>query len=170
MATQTAQSPAATVGATGTATVTVACKIPSGMLCRLHEKRRISEVTLAGTRSVDQYFATGKEFVVHGPAHAQNEGPRHLTVAGYALTRGIRKDLWDAWYEQNLELDAVQRNLIFAYEASDKTKDAAKEHRGLKTGLERLDPNNLPNIDTRFKLKTAEENVSTFGKIDSDEE
>jgi hypothetical protein len=167
MATATHSSPPpANAGATGTATVTVACKIPSGMRCRMHEKRRVSEVTLGGTREVEQYFATDKEFIVHGPAHAQNEGPRFLTVGGYALTRGVPKDLWDRWYEQNLELDAVQRNLIFAYENSDKTKDAAKDHRTIKTGLERLNPNSLPQLDQRFELKTADDAVAQIGNID----
>lgn len=153
-----------------TATVIVACKIPQGMRCRLHEKKRITEVSLGGSREVDQYFATDQEFTVHGPAHAQNEGPRYLTVAGYAITRGVDKSLWDAWYEQNLELDAVQRNLIFAYESADKTKDAAKEGRKLKTGLERINPHELPSFDNRFKLKTADDAVVQIGQIDSDEE
>lgn len=152
-----------------TATVTVACKIPQGLRCRLHEKRRVDEVTLGGTRTVEQFFATDKEFVVHGPAHGQNEGPRHLTVAGYAITRGIDKSLWDAWYEQNLELDAVQRNLIFAYESTDKAKDAAKEGRTIKTGLERLNPHELPSFDNRFKLKTADDAVAQIGRIEDEE-
>lgn len=148
------------------ATVTVACKIPQGMLCRIHEKRKITEVSLGGPRTVEQYFATDHQFVVNGPAHGQIEGPRHLTVAGYALTYGVPKDLWDAWYEQNLQLDAVQRNLIFAYDSPDMAKDAAKEHRKLKTGLERLNPHALPQLDPRFKLETAAENPSKIGDVD----
>jgi hypothetical protein len=165
MASQTTPAPA-NAGATGTAVVTVACKIPSGFTCRLHEKKKVSEVSLGGQRDIVQFFATGKEFTVRGPAHAQNEGPRVLTVGGYALTRGVPKDLWDTWYEQNLELDAVQRNLIFAYESSDKTKDAAKDHKGIKTGLERINPNDLPKFDQRFTLKTADDAVVEIGNID----
>ena len=156
--------------ATGTETVTVACKIPMGMLCRVHEKRTINEVTLGGSRSVEQYFATDHGFVVHGPAHAQNEGPRHLTVAGYAFTKGVQKDLWDAWYEQNFELHAVQANMIFAYADADQAKDGAREHRGIKTGLERLNPHDLPNLDPRFKLETAENSPVQIGKVEADEE
>lgn len=151
-----------------TATVVVACKIPQGMRCRLHEFHKITETTMGGTRTVKQAFATNKEFVVHGPAHAQNEGPRHLTVGGYALTRGVDKSLWDAWYEQNLELDAVQRNLIFAYESADKTEDAAKEGKKLKTGLERVNPHDLPKFDDRFTLKIADENVSQIGAVETE--
>jgi hypothetical protein len=156
--------------ATGTDTVTVACKIPQGMNCRLHEKKRVTEVTLGGSRDVEQYFATDKGFIVHGPAHAQNEGPRHLTVAGYAITRGIPKHLWDAWYEQNLELDAVEKNMIFAYGSINDAKEAAKDGRGIKTGLERLNPHDLPNLDSRIKLKTADDSPVQIGRIEEDEE
>jgi hypothetical protein len=149
-----------------TETVVVACKIPSGLRCQIYAFREVTETTNSGTRTYKQAFQNGKGFVVHGPAHGQNEGPRHLTIAGYALTRGIDKALWDAWYEQNLELDAVQRNLIFAYESADKAKDAAKEGKKIKTGLERLNPHALPKLDARFELRTAEENASEIGAID----
>jgi hypothetical protein len=152
--------------ATGTATVVVACKVLNGMRCRIHEQKTITEVGLGVTRSVKQWVETDKEFVVAGPAHAQNEGPRHQISSGFALTYGVPKDLWDEWRRQNADLPAVKNGLILAYETPDKAMDAAKERKGLKTGLERVNPHDLPKIDERFKLKTADENVSQIGKIE----
>lgn len=153
--------------ATGVATVTVACKVLSGMTCRIHEKKKVTEVGLGVTRTVEQWVETDKVFTVAGPAHAQNEGPRHQVVAGFALTYGVPKDLWDEWRRQNNDLPAVKHGLILAYEDPAKAMDAAKERKGIKTGLERVNPHNLPKFDERFKLKTADENVSEIGKIDA---
>lgn len=152
--------------ATGTATVTVACKVLSGMRCRIHEKKKVTEVGLGVTRTVEQWVETDREFILAGPAHAQNEGPRHQVVGGFALTYGVPKDLWDEWRRQNGDLPAVKNGLILAYETPDKAMDAAKERKGIKTGLERINPHDLPKIDERFKLKTADENVSQIGKIE----
>lgn len=154
--------------ATGTETVVVACKVLSGMRCRIHEKKKVTEVGLGVTRTIEQFVEVeGKEFVVAGPAHAQNEGPRHQIASTFALTYGVPKVLWDEWRRQNNDLPAVRNGLIFAYEAPDKAIDAAKEHKGIKTGLERVNPHDLPAIDPRFKLKTADENVSQIGKIEA---
>jgi len=153
--------------ATGTATVTVACKILSGMTCRIHEKRKVTVVGLGHSKSEDQWFETDRVFTVAGPAHAQNEGPRHQNVGGFAITYGVPKDLWDEWRRQNNDLPAVRNGHILAYETADKAMDAAKERKGLKTGLERVNPHDLPKIDPRFALKTADENVSQIGDVEA---
>lgn len=154
------------IPATGTATVSVACKIPQGMRCVLHAPREVKEVTLGGFREVTQHFPTDREFIVKGPAHAQNEGPRCRVVAGFAITEGVSKELWDEWRKQFASLDAVQKNHIFAYETPGKIEDAAKDHQTVKTGLERLNPHALPQLDKRFKLQTADDAVAQIGSVD----
>lgn len=151
----------------GTATVVVACKILNGYRARIHEKKQVDEVGLGVTRKVSQWVETDREFVLNGPAHAQNEGPRCQVSSGFALTYGVPKDLWDEWRRQNNDLPAVKNGLIFAFETPDKTIDAAKEHKGIKTGLERVNPHDLPKIDARFKVKTADENVSEIGNVEA---
>lgn len=157
---------AQSVPATGTATVTVACKIPQGMRCVIHEERELNEVTLGGSRRVKESFPTDREFIIKGPAHAQNEGPRCRVVAGFAITEGVPKDLWDEWRRQFAALPAVKSGMIFAYESLDKVVDGAKDKRTVKTGLERLNPHALPQLDPRFKLETADEAVAQIGFIE----
>lgn len=152
---------------TGTETVIVACKVLSGMRCRIHKLTKVTEVGMGSTRTVQQWLETDKEFVLAGPAHAQNEGPRHQVVGGFALTYGVRKDYWDEWRTQNADLPAVRNGLVFAYENREKAIDAAKERKGIKTGLERVNPHDLPKIDARFNLKTADENVSQIGNVEA---
>ena len=154
------------VPVTGTETVTVACKVPQGMRLRLHEKRKVTEVTTAGTKTVEQWFETDKEFIINGPAHPQNEGPRCQVIAGFAITRGVPKDLWDAWRVQNRDLPAMKNGLIFAYESADKAIDAARDGKAIKSGLERINPHDPPRFDDRFRLKTADENLSQIGNVE----
>jgi hypothetical protein len=152
--------------ATGTATVVVACKIPQGFDCIIHEKREFSQVTKGGMAVTEQYFATEKGFRLRGPAHGQTEGPRILTAAGFAINRGIDKALWDAWRDQYKDHPTVKGGLIYSLGGQDKTVDAAKDRRGIKTGLERLNPHAMPNLNTMFKVKTADENPSQIGQIE----
>ena len=145
--------------ATGTETVTVACKIPQGFILQLHEPRDLSEVTMGGHRDVKQYFPVGEPFRLNGAAHGQNEGPRCRVVGGFALTDGVPKELWDKWLEQNKTLPAVVNRMLFAYPSTSHAVAAAKEVKTLKTGLERLNPNALPQIfdKKRFKVEAAED-------------
>lgn len=144
-------------------TVTVICKIPQGMVLQLHKKLEVNEVTMGGSRTVTQFFPEeGKSIKINGPAHAQNEGPR-VTMApgGFAITQNVPEDFWERWMkETGQHLPAVKNGLIQALPNVAQAKDAATESRKTKTGLERLDPNNLPSPDARFQLKMAEEQVT----------
>jgi hypothetical protein len=155
--------------ATGTATVTVACKIPQGFQCTINEVREFSQVTKAGLAVTKQSFPTEKGFFLKGPAHGQNEGPRVLTAGGSAITQGVPKDLWDEWKAQHLDLPAVKNGLIYSLGSTDKTIDAAKERKAIKTGLERVNPNSPPSLDNRFKLKTADDSPVQIGRIEDEE-
>lgn len=155
--------------ATGTATVTVGCKLPHGLICELFEARTIKEVTMGGSREVEQYFPTGQRFALNGPGHAQNEGPRCLVRNGFAITRGIPKDFWDKWMAANKTLPAVINGLIIAQANPQAVADAAKDRRAQKTGQERADPNNLPTLDPRMRLKTSEDQKAKIIE-DSEEE
>jgi hypothetical protein len=69
--------------------VTIACKLPNGLVLRL---------SAAGRR-------TGPRYVVKG-----SEG-------GYALTEGIPKDFWERWLRQNKDAPCVVKKLVFALPA-----------------------------------------------------
>jgi len=154
---------------TGTDTVAVGCKIPQGFTLQLHEFREMEEVTLGGHRTVRQAFPVGEPFVLNGPAHPQNEGPRCLIVGGFAVTHGVPKDLWDKWMDQTGKyLPAVREGMIIAYSAVGKLRDAARERVGVTTGLERLNPNKLPVMNKKFELKTADDSPIKFTEIEVD--
>ena len=153
--------------ATGTDTVTVACKIPQGLTLQLHELRDVSEVGLGSTRTVKQFFPYGEPFVISGSAHAQNEGPKCRTVGAFAITHGVPKELWEKWMEQTgRSHPAVINGMLFAFPTVERVETVAKERRKLKTGLERLNPHDLPVLHPMFPLKTADENVAEIGHVE----
>lgn len=149
---------------TGTATMTVICKIPQGILLQLHVQEKKTEVTQSGTREIVASRPIGDPFMINGPAHAQGEGVRHRTAHGFALTEDVPKELWEQWYEQTgRHLAACHNGLLMAFDNAGFAIDAAREAKRERTGLERLNPAALPNLgDQRFKIKTADEQVAAI--------
>ncbi len=146
---------------TGTDTVVVICKIPFGILLQLHKAQEVNEVTMGGSRSVKQFFPVGEPFKINGPAHAQDKAPRYRIASTFAITEDVPVDLWNAWMEQTGQYHpAVINGLLSAEPSAARAISAAKELRGEKTGLERLNPNELPVMDRRFQLKTADEQIA----------
>lgn len=133
--------------------VTVACKLPHGLVLRLAQPNKVSEPVMGGgTREVTQYRATGEPVTVYGIAHPQNAAPIPMIVGGFALTPNVSGEFWNKWLEQNKEHAAVTFGLIFAYASMEDASAAAMDNADKRTGLERLDPKKLPK-----GLQTAKE-------------
>lgn len=141
-------------------TVTVACKLPNGIKLRIFDMvKKDMPVMGGGMREVPEAVEVqGQSFIINGNTHPQNAAPRCLIVGGFALTSNVPKELWDRWLEQNKESDIVRNGLIFAH-AKDQDASAraqAKERAALRSGLERLDPEHLPQgIKTADKAQQA---------------
>lgn len=143
------------------AKVTVACKVPLGVI--LHVDTRIERVieTNAGARTVQEYARGSEQVQILGPAYPVGTPPdgfrdKPPIAGGYALTQGIDKDFWDRWWADNADprCDAaemehkngcrctaiVRSRMIFAYESIEDTRAAAKEGKDLQSGLEPIKP------------------------------
>lgn len=128
-------------------TVTVACKLPHGLIMQLQEKTtQVQPVMGGGLREVDVWVPSNARdpITLNGNAHPQNMAPKADIASGFALTYDVPKDFWDEWVSQNKTLPAVKNGLVFAQPNARRAKDEAKEKTDLRTGLERIDPNNLP--------------------------
>lgn len=138
-------------------TVTVACKLPSGLVLRLAQPVKVNEPVMGGgSREVTQYRPVGAAVTVLGTAHPQNAAPLCMIVAGYALTPDVDAKFWNEWLRQNVDHMVVKNNLIFAYEKDSDAKAAAKDNAERRSGLERLDPNKLPRGLKSVKAEKAE--------------
>lgn len=126
-------------------TVTVATKLPHGLILRVFTMVDQDEPVMGGGfRTVKTAKQLPKQVVLNGAAHPQDQAPTCLMVGGWALTPNVDKDLWDLWLEQNKDSDVVRNGLIFAHEKAGNAEAESKDKAKLKSGLERLDPDNLP--------------------------
>jgi hypothetical protein len=140
-------------------TVTVACKLPNGLILRLFEMQRTEELVMGGgVREVDKAFLTDHEPVVLKGCAAPFGSPI-VTIGGYALTQNVDAQYFAEWLRQNSDSDIVRNRLVFAQATRDHVEGMAAEQEEVKSGLHPLtksedggderDPN-------RRKVKTAD--------------
>lgn len=144
-------------------TVTVACKVPNGIVLRLHRLVDVIEATPDGGRKVKMAQQYGNEYTVHGPARPFGQAPRTTVVGGYALTKGVPADFWNEWLRQNAHSDLVRNNQIHAYHTLDAVKGEAQEKAKVRSGMEPIVPDKDPRIPKRIKSADRD-------KMDSDDE
>lgn len=134
--------------ATGTDTVTVACKVSNGLILRVFEMRDTSEAVFGGgSITVKKSFQVGGDVVLRGSAldPAELRAGRMPTFpfgGGYSLTPGVPREFWERWLEQNRDSPIVQNNLVFAHSDVNSTLDAAREREAVESGYEGIDPEN----------------------------
>jgi hypothetical protein len=127
------------------AKVTVACKLPHGLLLRVFDWETRSEPVLGGgIRDVKVAAARPEMVRVRGNAVPFGVVPRWAIEDGFALTPGVDKEFFDLWMEQNRNHAAVRAGLIFAFEKHEDAASEARNRASLKSGMEQLDPQNLP--------------------------
>jgi len=97
------------------ATVTVGCKLPNGLILEVGDKR----VAVKGSNS-------------------------SLLIGGHGITENVDKEFFDTWLTQNVGLQFVKAELIFAHEKATNTAAQAKEQSAEKTGLEPLSQEDKP--------------------------
>lgn len=137
-------------------TVTVACKVPTGLVLRLHEMRPHTEPVLGGgTREVMQAFLVGEPVTIKGYAAEAGKAPTSGAdlVLGYALTPGVNAEFFDHWLKQNEDLDIVRNGLIFAHGQAASVKAQARENEGTWDGLQPMAQTKDPRMSKRDQAK-----------------
>lgn len=100
--------------------VTVGCKLPNGLIMEL------------GTRGKDDY----RQVRLRGAQSSRIAG-------GFGLT-DVSEDFMQAWMKKNKDLTFVRKGLVFVQADGVFAEGHAKDHRDLRSGLERLDPKKAP--------------------------
>jgi len=130
------------------ANVTVACKIPTGVVLQLCAKEEYTEEGLNGSRARVRYTKVGQTFIARGPASPNGQVPRGYVrpavAGGYALTSNIPADFWDAWLEQNKDNPIVVNQMIMAYGKRATTIGEARDRKDLMSGFEPMNPDGDP--------------------------
>jgi hypothetical protein len=118
--------------------VTVACKIPNGLLLRVFKMVPDREVTPTGYRNIERAEQVGEPVMVYGPAVPKGETREYSIIGNYALTPNVPKGVFDEWLSQNVDHPAVKAGLIFANGNQSRVSDQAKEQKAVLSGLEPL--------------------------------
>jgi hypothetical protein len=124
-----------------TNTVTVACKLPNGLILHLDKRESYNEPVMGGgTRKTSRAVRMEGTVTLNGYAHKFGEMPAFVIAGGFALTPNVPEEFWDEWLKQNGESDLVKNGLIFARAKADVAGDEAKEKQDLASGLQPLRP------------------------------
>lgn len=137
-------------------TVTVACKLPNGLILRGFRMIESSQQVMGGgTRMVKEAIDTGMRQVINGIASEHGkplldpEGNPINMAQSFALTYNVDADLWDLWLEQNKNSDVVKNGMIFAHAKPIELRAEAKDKRDLRSGLEPMNPQGDPRSPQR---------------------
>lgn len=137
-----------TKGGRAGAKVTVACKVPNGIIIRAFEWNEEDVPVFGGGVKVARVARpTGDQVLINGPATPFGVVPIVSIVGGYALTPDVDAEIWEIWLEQNAKSDLVKKHQIYAYEQPAKTADWAKEHSSVRSGLEGINPGMVKDKD-----------------------
>jgi hypothetical protein len=139
-------------------TVTVACKIPNGLILQTFIMEDHDEPLFGGgIRTVKRAVKTPHPPVkVNGPARFAGRDLPHDIKGGCGLTYGVDADFFAEWVRQNKDEPYVRNGLIFAQPSgkSAEIDSQIKDHLKRRSGLETLDPSNLPQ-EFRGKIEQA---------------
>lgn len=129
-----------------TETVTVACKMPHGIVLRLFDMVSAQEaVQGGGYREIQKARARPQTIKINGYLEKYDPKlPPASRTSSFALTSGVPKDFWEEWLKQNHDLTMVTNGLIFAHKSSASSKAESREKEKIRTGLEPIDPDHLP--------------------------
>lgn len=154
-----AASPPIPVSRSG-AKVTVACKLPNGLILRLFRMEDRSEAVMGGgTRAIKAAVQVGGHVVIKGAEAPFGVVPKFPIVGGYALTHGVDAEFMEKWLADNADLDVVRNNLIFVSPSNEVATDRSEEQSAVRSGLEGLVPDNDPRIPRGVKTATKKDDA-----------
>lgn len=98
-----------------------------------------------------------KAFLLQGAQKDRNvTAPFFMIPSQAVLLTKVPRDFWEAWVKEHKDFPAFKNGFIFAAEKKKDIFAEAKEKDGLITGLERIDPADIPKkSENTQKMETA---------------
>lgn len=137
--------------------ITVGCRYPAGITMRLDQMVDVDRPVMAGgvkTVKEARPWPEKGSVKLNGCARFVGKDAPHDIRSGAGLTYGVDSDFFAEWARQNPEL--IKNKVVFAQVKADEAGAEAKDIKAAKTGLEPLDPKNMPD-EFRGKIETAPE-------------
>lgn len=142
-------------------TVTVACKMPHGVVIRdFAETKYMVDVLGGGKRPEKVFRPVGRPIRIKGPIVPEVFVRLVEVVGGYAITEGVDAKVFARWIDANAEAPFVTNRLIYGHEDGARVRAWAKENASVKSGMEPLD------VSMRSKagqMVYADERISLAG-------
>ncbi len=137
-------------------TVSVGCKIPNGLMLQLYRVETYDEQLMAGgTRKAKRAIPEGLPVKLNGCARRVGKDMPHQILMGAGITHGVDADFFNEWVRRNADSDVVKKGLVFSQTKPGEIEAQVKDHRTLKSGMEPIDPRNLP-AEFKHKIETAD--------------
>lgn len=133
-------------------TVTIACKLPNGLILKVYDMVEMDEPVMGGPpRRKKEARQIGEPVTIKGnsvPMNVQLETPFQNS---YALTHNVDAEFWERWYEQNKTSAIVRNGLIYASDKALNVQAFTKEHKDVRSGFERMAQAGDPRSPARVK-------------------
>ena len=138
-------------------TVTVACRLPHGLVLQLQRQTSRPEPVMGGgSRDVPVWEKVGDTITLNGWSHAVDRAAPNLIMNGYALTYNVDADFMDKWMEQNADHPAVKSGNIMVMTRAGDIKARTQDHVGERVGFEPHVPKNpIPEFKRRVETAAA---------------
>ena len=133
--------------------VVVCCNLPNGLLIHADRMIESSEPVMGGGTRAVRIAERGPEIKINGNPTMGPTSPRPSwpVINGYGITRGVDQETWERWLASNRTSPMVVNRCVFALPTASAAKDAAKDHKGIRTGLEPFAPEGDPRAPKRGK-------------------
>ena len=124
--------------------VTVACKLPAGLIIDVREPPVImntphGEALISG-RVLKSVKLNGSAAQRRMESNGQVLGEHPMVAGGYGLTENVSKDFFDKWLAENRDYPPVAAGAVFALPKIESVRSKAKEQGSdIKSGFEPLD-------------------------------
>jgi hypothetical protein len=121
-------------------TVTVACKMPHGIVIRDHVETEVMVDVLGGGKRPEKIFRpVGRPIRIKGPTVPDAFIRLVEVVAGFAITEGVDGEIFARWIDWNKDAPFVANRLIFGHEDGARVRDWAKAHGSVNSGMDPID-------------------------------
>lgn len=138
-------------------TVTVGCKLPSGIVLHLDDMIDY-RIPMPGGGSITEKRSRRRPdtFTLNGSAIdlakiASTGSVPHLVIGGYGITSGIPRDFWERWFAANEQTEIVLKKIVYAESNEMRARSFAAEHVEIRTGMEPINPDEPGRFSTEAR-------------------
>lgn len=126
-------------------TVTVVCRLPSGLVLDLYDEDAL-KARASGAVPVMAPPVPSASVRLNGARHDPRFHARDNRMLGLGGRTEVDATFWESWSARNADFPPLRNGLVFAQPTAAAAGTALAERAAQPTGLEGLDPTALPGV------------------------